>query len=96
MINTSEIQLEGYNIFNCVNFTGRRFIIYVNDLLKPTIIDDVDLVYSGTVFVSLKINDTEEVTLGCLYRSPNINQEHNNKVNQVMVTQSKTIRKCYW
>ena len=59
-------------------------------------IDDVDLVYSGTVFVSLTINDTEEVTLGCVYRSPNINQEHNNKLNQVIMTQSKTIRKCYW
>ena len=93
LINISEIQLEGYNIFNNVNPTGRGVIIYVNNLLKATIIDDIDLVCNDTVFVSLTINATEELILGCVYRSPNSNQDHNDKLNQVIVSVSRKNKK---
>ena len=76
----SEYGIEGYTLFHNGDQcnSARGVMVYVDIKMTATPVD-VSGSFVESLFLNLKINNSERLLLGCMYRSPNSNTENNKK-----------------
>ena len=91
-IQDSELHLDGYNMFrqdrtDTKNGRGGGVLLYMNERIKSTIVDDYAEVYKQCDILVTKRNT---LRLGVVYRSPNSSEENDQKMYIVHNT-----RRCW-
>ena len=84
-ITLTDFNLEGYEIHS-VNVTkrqGRGIIIYAHNSLK---VNDIELCvnYEESCWIELRLNKTDKMLLGCIYRSDSGTQENNLNLMKIL------------
>lgn len=82
---SSDYFIEGYNTFTSgINEDKKRgILILVNNDLDASPLN-IDSNFSEMLWIKLKLNHSDVLSLGCVYRSPNSTQENSEKLNQLM------------
>jgi len=65
-----QFKLQGYDHYTNIDSVGRGVAVYIKDHLttNATLID-LGIVFKESLWVELKLDDHNKVTLGCVYRS---------------------------
>ena len=81
----SEYGIEGYTLFHNGDQcnSARGVMVYVDIKMTATPVD-VGGSFVESLFLNLKINNSERLLLGCMYRSPNSNTENNKKLLELL------------
>ena len=68
-ISESEIKLEGYNLYYKHTINSRGVAIYIHNSLIATILDN-DKQTKDSIWLEIKLNNSDRLIVGCVYRSP--------------------------
>ena len=85
-IQLSELQIDGYNIYRSnVESHSRGVIIYVSEQISSNIILDLtNHPFSESVWVEIRWNNTDNLLLGGIYRSPQSDSDNNNQLLEII------------
>ena len=76
-----EFQLEGYESFIPSLSIGRGVAIYVHESLSAAGVDLLNnYVYQESVWCEIKLQGTDKLLVGCIYRSPGKSSKENNNL----------------
>ena len=79
-------EIDKYQMFtkNIDNTVGRGMILYINDKLKATEIS-METKFQENIFVNIKLNQTDKLLVGLIYRSPSDSgQDYNGKLRELI------------
>lgn len=79
----SELQIEGYDIFTNIQEAKRGVLIYTKSSLAASPSPMSDLCnFDEHCWCEIKLEGKDRLLIGCIYRSPNSNEENNSKLIQ--------------
>lgn len=78
-----DYMLEGYTAFTNINQNGRGIIIWVHNSLDATQFN-MQTNFQESLWVEITLRRNERLLCGCIYRSPNANNENNALLNDLM------------
>ncbi len=81
-VTRAELQLDGYDMFThgLDSQEGRGMVVYTHRDLHATHIQPT-IACEEQLWVSIRLRDADNLTVGCLYRSPNSTAENNQSLN---------------
>ena len=86
--NILEYNLVGYDIFHNdtldTKIPHRGIILYIKKNLKATQISFVNSCFNESIWVSIDLKFNETLLIGCIYRSPNSNDNNNSKLIELI------------
>ena len=100
--NILEYNLVGYDIFHNdtldTKIPHRGIILYIKKNLKATQISFVNSCFNESIWVSIDLKFNETLLIGCIYRSPNSNDNNNSKLIELIneVSNSKFQNCSLW
>ncbi|XP_071944903.1 uncharacterized protein [Antedon mediterranea] len=86
-IDTTVLQLNGYDMF-ITDQLGRGVCIYTNKVLKATSVNFDTQVnnFNESVWCEIRLENEENILVGCIYRSPNSSKENNDALLELIST----------
>ena len=85
----AELQLEGYDLFLSEGSEHKRGIaLYINEQLKAEEVK-INHEYQESLWVKIKLKGSDELLVGCIYKSPNSNKENLLLLNKMIVETSE-------
>ena len=84
-IERCELHIEGYELFENLEERGRGVCIYIHRSLKPrrSSLNDITK-YEECIWLDISLDGKNRLLLGCIYRSPNSDENNNSKLNQLL------------
>ena len=78
-IQAAELEIDGYDCFTNGNDV-RGVCVYTKKGLKATKSNDLsDMVFRESMWCEISLQDTDNLLVGCVYRSPNGTSENNER-----------------
>ena len=87
---TPEIyNIPGYIVYHSNLNIGRGLVIYISKLLCTTNLQ-LDTNFEESIWCKVKLNKTDSLLFGCIYRSPNCSEENTENLFKLMKIVSDT------
>lgn len=87
-----QLKINGYEIYTNFDHTivTRGIEIYVNERLTPFIAElDIESSFQESLWLSLKLQGNDSLTLGCIYHSPSSLQTNNQDLRNLIPVAAK-------
>ena len=93
-VTKSEISIEGYISYasNISRENGRGVIIYILQDLQSMEVN-FKTNFEESIWASIKLSNSDELLIGCIYRSSSMPQENNDKLCELMKESCSSYRK---
>ena len=83
-LQTSEINIQGYNLYENLSNNGRGICIYIDQNLSAVESDIETYGSEECIWIEIRSKGDDTLTVGCVYRSPNSGDENNRNVNKMI------------
>ena len=84
-IDRSELQMEGYELFENLERQGRGICVYIHHSLKPRRSDINDTTeFAECIWLNISLDGNSTLLLGCIYRSGRSDDHNNNKLMELI------------